>query len=97
MTTSRSALGVASGLALIALLHVAGPARRRPSSHALAMALTALFPPIALWALGGLETLPAALCHDRGRPRAGTCPAPEPRGTRVLAGVGVSRAALAAS
>src|SRR5215218_1666360 len=65
LTTAR-ALGVASGLALLALLHVAGPpVAGRPATR-IAMALTALFPPMALWAVGGLETLPAALATTAG-------------------------------
>ena len=65
VTTARAA-GVAGGLALIALLHVAGPpVAGRPATR-IAMALTALFPPIALWAVGGLETLPAALVMTAG-------------------------------
>src|SRR5215208_1359642 len=60
------ALGVASGRALLALLHVAGPPVVGRAATRTAMALTALFPPMALWAIGGLETLPAALATTAG-------------------------------
>jgi arabinofuranosyltransferase len=65
LTVTR-ALGVASGLALIALLHVAAPAVAGRSATRVAIALTALFPPMALWAVGGLETLPTALAVTAG-------------------------------
>src|SRR4051794_19399053 len=59
-------LGVASGLALLALLHVAGPAVAGRTATRAALVLTALFPPMAVWAGGGLETMPAALATTAG-------------------------------
>ena len=59
-------LGVASGLALLALLHVAGPTVAGRTATRAALVLTALFPPMALWAVGGLETVPTALATTAG-------------------------------
>jgi arabinofuranosyltransferase len=60
------ALGIGAGLALIALLHVAAPPVVGRRATRAALALTAAYPPLALWAVGGLETLPAALATTAG-------------------------------
>ena len=65
VTTAR-ALGVASGVALLVLLHIAAPPVVGRRATRIAIAFTALFPPMALWAVGGLETLPAALATTAG-------------------------------
>jgi hypothetical protein len=55
------ALGVACGVALIVAMHRLGPPVLGVWATRIGMALTALYPPMALWAVGGLETLPTAL------------------------------------
>jgi arabinofuranosyltransferase len=60
------ALGVAAGLALLALIHVsARPVVGRRAAR-VALPLIALYPALAVWAIGGLETLPAALAITAG-------------------------------
>lgn len=59
-------LGVGAGLALLLLVHRRAPALVGPTATRVALALIALFPPFALWAVGGLETLPAALAITVG-------------------------------
>src|SRR5829696_3016028 len=60
------ALGVASGIALLGLIHVAAPAVVGRTATRAALLITALFPPLALWSVGGLETLPTALALTAG-------------------------------
>ena len=48
------------------LIHRRAPALVGPTATRVALALVALFPPFALWAVGGLETLPAALAVTAG-------------------------------
>src|SRR4051812_7133278 len=51
-------IGVGCGAGLLAVIHrLAPPVVGRPATR-VALALTALYPPMALWAVGGLETLP---------------------------------------
>jgi hypothetical protein len=65
VTVARVA-GVACGVALLLLLHRRGPAVVGVQAARVALGLTALYPPLALWAVGGLETLPAALAITAG-------------------------------
>jgi hypothetical protein len=65
LSTAR-AVGIGSGLALIAILWRLGPATVGRAATCVAMLLVALYPPMALWAVGGLETLPAALALTAG-------------------------------
>jgi len=60
------AAGVASGLALLAVIHTTGPAALGRAATRAALVIVALSPPLALWAVGGLETLPAALAITAG-------------------------------
>ena len=60
------ALGVGAGVALLVLIYRRAPALVGPTATRVALALVALFPPFALWAVGGLETLPAALAVTAG-------------------------------
>lgn len=55
------AVGIGSGVALLFVIHRLGPEVVGRSATRVALAVTALYPPIALWAVGGLETLPTAL------------------------------------
>lgn len=65
VSTAR-AVGVASGVALMVTLYrLAPPVVGRPATW-MGLALTALYPPLALWAVGGLETLPAVLAVTAG-------------------------------
>ena len=59
-------LGIASGLGLIVALWRLGPPAVGATATCVALALTALYPPIALWAVGGLETIPATLALTAG-------------------------------
>ena len=59
-------LGVGAGLALLVVIHRRAPALVGPTATRAALVLVALFPPLALWAVGGLETLPAALAITVG-------------------------------
>ncbi len=59
-------LGIASGVALLALIGIRGPATVGRTASRVALLLTALCAPLALWALGGLETLPTALVITAG-------------------------------
>ena len=68
-------IGVACGVALLGVIHRLGPDVIGRSATRVALAVTALYPPMALWAVGGLETLPTALAATAGalllaRPRA---------------------------
>jgi arabinofuranosyltransferase len=76
IATAR-AVGIASGLGLVVLLWRLGPPVVGTTAARVGLLLTALYPPIALWAVGGLETVPAALALTAGvlwliadRPRA---------------------------
>src|SRR4051794_8106651 len=73
-------VGVGSGVALILLLAREGRAAVGVAASRVAVVLVGLSPPLALWAMGGLETLPTALaiaagvvplCRDGDRRRAG--------------------------
>jgi hypothetical protein len=64
--TAARIFGVGCGVALIVLLHRRAPAVLGPTAARVALLLTALYPPLALWAVGGLETLPAALAMTAG-------------------------------
>jgi hypothetical protein len=52
---------VACGVALLVVIHRLGPDVIGKSATRIGLALTAFYPPMALWAVGGLETLPTAL------------------------------------
>src|SRR5215213_6207072 len=60
------AAGVASGLVLLAVIHATGPAALGRAATRAALVIVAFSPPLALWAVGGLETLPAALAITAG-------------------------------
>lgn len=60
------ALGVASGIALLLVVHRLGPAVVGARGTRVALALTAFYPPVALWSVGGLETMPVALALTAG-------------------------------
>jgi arabinofuranosyltransferase len=79
--TAARVAGIGSGLALLILIAVHGPRVVGSAASAIALALVALYPPLAVWAVGGLETLPAALviaagtlllCQEPSRRRAAT-------------------------
>src|SRR5688572_2797383 len=59
-------LGIASGLGLVLVLWRLGPPAVGATATRVALVLTALYPPIALWAVGGLETIPATLAVTAG-------------------------------
>jgi arabinofuranosyltransferase len=59
-------VGVASGLALLVAIHRLGPSAVGRTATRVGLVLTALYPPLALWAVGGLETLPATLALTVG-------------------------------
>jgi arabinofuranosyltransferase len=59
--TAARIVGVGCGIALLVLLHRRAPAVVGTTAARVALVVTALYPPLALWAVGGLETLPAAL------------------------------------
>ncbi|MEA2450283.1 MAG: arabinofuranosyltransferase, partial [Thermoleophilaceae bacterium] len=60
------AIGRGCGVALLFVIHRMGPpVVGRPATR-VALALTAFYPPMALWAIGGLETLPTALAATGG-------------------------------
>ncbi|MEA2449111.1 MAG: arabinofuranosyltransferase, partial [Thermoleophilaceae bacterium] len=60
------AIGLGCGVALLFVIHRMGPpVVGRPATR-VALALTAFYPPMALWAIGGLETLPTALAATGG-------------------------------
>jgi hypothetical protein len=65
VTAARIA-GVACGIALLVLLHRRATAVVGTTAARVALVVTALYPPLALWAVGGLETLPAALVMTAG-------------------------------
>jgi hypothetical protein len=60
-TGTARVIGVACGVGLLVVIHRLGPDVVGRSATRIGMALTALYPPMALWAVGGLETLPTAL------------------------------------
>jgi hypothetical protein len=60
------AIGVACGVGLLVVIHRLGPETIGRSATRVALAVTALYPPIALWAVGGLETVPTALALTAG-------------------------------
>jgi hypothetical protein len=60
------AIGVICGVALLLVIHRLGPDVVGRSATRVALAVTALYPPIALWAVGGLETIPTALAATAG-------------------------------
>ena len=60
------AIGVGCGVALIVAIYKLGPAVVGRPATRVALALTAFYPPIALWAVGGLETIPTALAATVG-------------------------------
>jgi hypothetical protein len=60
------AIGLGSALALMVVIHRMGPAVVGRPATRVALALTAFYPPMALWAVGGLETLPTALAATVG-------------------------------
>lgn len=60
------AIGVGSGVALLLVIARWAPAVVGDIATKVAIALTALCPSLALWAVGGLETLPAALVITAG-------------------------------
>src|SRR4051795_6032286 len=64
--TAARIVGVGCGIALLVLLHRRAPAVVGTAAARVALAVTALYPPLALWAVGGLETLPAALVMTDG-------------------------------
>jgi arabinofuranosyltransferase len=59
-------LGVVSGLACVVLVYAAGRAVVGERAARIASVLTACSAPFALWAVGGLETLPVALVLTAG-------------------------------
>jgi hypothetical protein len=59
--TAARVIGVGCGVALIVAIYKLGPAVVGRPATRVALALTAFYPPIALWAVGGLETIPTAL------------------------------------
>jgi hypothetical protein len=60
------AIGVVCGVALLVAIHRLGPPVVGRRATRIALAVTALYPPMALWAVGGLETLPTALAATVG-------------------------------
>jgi arabinofuranosyltransferase len=60
------ALGIAGGVALLVVVHRLAPAAVGVLATRIALVGTALYPPIALWAVGGLETVPVALALTTG-------------------------------
>lgn len=54
-------IGVASGMGLLLAMHRLAPSVVGRTASWVGLALTALYAPIAVWAVGGLETLPMAL------------------------------------
>jgi len=64
--TAARVVGVGCGIALLVVLHRRAPAILGTTAARVALLLTALYPPLALWAVGGLETLPAALVMTAG-------------------------------
>jgi len=65
LTAARLA-GVGCGVVLLVLLHRRAPALFGATATRVALLVTALFPALALWAVGGLETVPAALALTAG-------------------------------
>ena len=63
---TAQAVGVASGVGLLVVLHRLGPAVVGQRATRVALAITAFYPPMALWAVGGLETMPTALAVTTG-------------------------------
>jgi len=60
------AIGVACGLALLLVIHRLGREAIGVVGARVALAVTAFYAPVALWAVGGLETLPVALALTAG-------------------------------
>ncbi len=60
------AIGVASGVGLLLVIHRLGAEVVGAGAARIALGLTAFCPPLALWAVGGLETLPTALAMTAG-------------------------------
>lgn len=54
-------LGVASAVLLLVAVHRMAPAAVGRAAALTALPLIALYPPVALWAVGGLETMPVTL------------------------------------
>ncbi len=54
-------IGVASGVGLLLAMHRLAPSVVGRTATRVGLTLTALYAPLALWAVGGLETLPMAL------------------------------------
>jgi hypothetical protein len=64
--TAARALGLVSGVALLVVIALFAPRVIGRASSNIALALVAAYPPLAFWAVGGLETLPAALVVTAG-------------------------------
>lgn len=64
--TAARAIGVGSGVLLLLVIALYGPRVVGRTASNIALALVAFYPPLAVWAVGGLETLPAALVVTAG-------------------------------
>jgi arabinofuranosyltransferase len=59
-------VGIACGLGLLLVIQRLAPPIAGRLATAVALGVTALYPPMALWAVGGLETMPMALATTAG-------------------------------
>lgn len=59
-------IGVLCGVGLLVLIHRTAPPVVGTKEARVALGLTALYPPLAIWAVGGLETLATALVITAG-------------------------------
>jgi hypothetical protein len=64
--TAARAIGVGSGVVLLLVIGLHAPRVVGRAASNVALALVACYPPLAFWAVGGLETLPAALIVTAG-------------------------------
>ena len=60
------AIGIVCGVGLLLVVHRLGREVVGVSATRVALVVIALYPPLALWAVGGLETLPTALAATAG-------------------------------
>jgi hypothetical protein len=64
--TAARALGVGAGVTLLVVIGLFAPRVIGRAASNIALLLVAAYPPLAFWAVGGLETLPAALAVTAG-------------------------------
>jgi arabinofuranosyltransferase len=64
--TAARVIGVGSGVVLLLVIGLYAPRVVGRAASNIALALVAFYPPLAVWAVGGLETLPATLVVTAG-------------------------------